>query len=144
MKSRILVFIQFFVIFLMLLPVLMARTQYVGIGLLLIVLGLLVGWSALQKNPLGNFNIRPDIKEECNLITEGIYAYIRHPMYASVLLSMLGVTFVYFSVYELVLFFILLVNMVTKMLYEESLWHCEGEAYKEYAKRTKRLIPFVF
>ncbi len=144
MKSRILVFIQFFVIFLMLLPILTARTQYTGIGVLLIVLGLLVGWSALQKNPLGNFNIRPDIKEECNLITEGIYAYIRHPMYASVLLSMLGVTFVYFSVYELVLFLILLVNMLTKMLYEESLWHCEGAAYKEYAKRTKRLIPFVF
>jgi len=144
MKSRILVFVQFFVIFLMFLPVFTAKTQYVGVGLLLIIIGLAVGWSALQKNRLGNFNIRPDIKEECTLITDGIYAYIRHPMYSSVLLSMFGVALIYFSMYELVLFLILLVNMITKMLYEESLWHCEGEAYKEYAKKTKRLIPFVF
>ncbi len=144
MKSRILVFVQFFVIFLMLLPVVTAKTHYVGGGLFFLAVGLFTGWSALQKNQLGNFNIRPDIREECQLITDGIYAYIRHPMYTSVLLSMFGVALIYFSLYELVLFFILLINMMIKMFYEESLWHCEGEAYKEYAKRTKRLVPFVF
>jgi len=143
MKSKILVFIQFFIIFLMLLP-LGNTTQHLGVGLVLVALGLLVGWSAIQKNRFGNFNIRPDIRENCTLVTDGIYAYIRHPMYTSVLVSMLGVMFIYLSVYEIVLFLILLANMLTKMLYEESLWHCKGEAYKEYAKKTKRLIPFVF
>ncbi len=120
------------------------KVQHLEIGLFFIVVGLLVGWSAISKNRFGNFNIRPDIRENCTLVTDGIYAYIRHPMYSSVLLSMLGVVFLYMSVYEVVLYGILVVNMLTKMFYEESLWHCESQEYQEYAKNTKRLIPFVF
>lgn len=143
MKSKILVFIQFFVIFLMVLPF-GAPTNYFVLGVSVTALGLLIGVAALWANKLGNFNIVPDIKEECILITSGIYAYIRHPMYASVLLSMLGVMILYFSPYELVLFMVLLVNMLTKMLYEEKLWHCEGSEYEKYTQNTKRLIPYIY
>ena len=143
MKSKILVFIQFFVIFLMVLPF-GAPTNYFVLGVSVTAFGLLIGAAALWANKLGNFNIVPDIKEECILITSGIYAYIRHPMYASVLLSMLGVMILYFSPYELVLFMVLLVNMLTKMLYEEKLWHCEGSEYEKYTQNTKRLIPYIY
>ena len=143
MKSKILVFIQFFVIFLMVLPF-GAPTNHFVLGVSVTAFGLLIGVVALWVNKLGNFNIVPDIKEECILITSGIYAYIRHPMYASVLLSMLGVMILYFSPYELVLFMVLLVNMLTKMLYEEKLWHCEGSEYEKYTHNTKRLIPYIY
>ena len=143
MKSKILVFIQFFVIFLMVLPF-GTSTNYFALGVSVTALGLLIGVAALWVNKLGNFNIVPDIKEECTLITSGIYAYIRHPMYASVLLSMLGVMILYFGTYELVLFIILLLNMLTKMLYEEKLWHCEGTEYERYTQNTKRLIPYIY
>ena len=143
MKSKILVFIQFFVIFLMVLPF-GTPTNYFALGMSVTALGLLIGVAALWANKLGNFNIVPDIKEECTLITSGIYAYIRHPMYASVLLSMLGVMILYFGTYELVLFMILCINMLTKMLYEEKLWHCEGIEYEKYTQNTKRLIPYIY
>ena len=143
MKSKILVFIQFSAILLLALP-LGTPTKHFALGMIFIIIGLVVGVFALSKNRLGNFNIRPDLKEDCILITDGVYAYIRHPMYTSVLVSMLGLTLMYLNTFTLVVYAILLVNMLVKMFYEESLWHCEGEAYKEYAQKTFRLIPKIF
>jgi len=143
MKSRILVFIQFFIIFLMLLP-LGSDTAYFNIGLVLLFLGLSIGLLALNKNKIGTFNIRPDIQEDAQLISDGIYSYIRHPMYTAVLLFMLGIVFLYFNIFEIILYFILLLNMLVKMFYEESLWNKSTYQYKEYSEKTFRLIPFVF
>jgi len=143
MKSEILVFVQFFLITLMISP-LFSAVSYGVIGALFLLLGLSVGVLALIKHPRNNFNIRPDIKENCILMTDGIYAYMRHPMYFSVIVSMLGILLLRFSLFELALYLALVVNMIVKMLYEESLWHCEGSEYKEYAKNTKRLIPYIF
>jgi len=143
MKSKILVFIQFAMILVLLLPVGMP-TSYPILGSLFIIIGLSIGVAALKKNKLGNFNIRPDIKEDCTLIKDGVYAYIRHPMYTSVIVSMFGVMLVYYKPFYMYVYIILLVNMLVKMFYEESLWHCEGEEYKEYSQNTSRLIPKIF
>jgi protein-S-isoprenylcysteine O-methyltransferase Ste14 len=120
------------------------EVHYLGFGFLLIVLGFMIGFLALKKNQLGNFNIRPDLRDDCVLITDGIYRYIRHPMYTSVLTIMLGVACIYLSWYEIVLFLVLLSNFIVKLFYEESLWHCESEAYHQYSQKTARLIPFIF
>jgi len=143
MKSKILVFVQFSLIFLMLLP-LSDYSSFKFVGFFFVLLGITVGILGIKQHPKDNFNIRPDIKESCILITDGVYRYIRHPMYFSVIVSMLGVLFLKFSFLELVLYILLVTNMVIKMLYEENLWHCDGDEYKEYAKSTKRLIPYVF
>jgi len=143
MKGKILVFIQFSAIFLMSLP-LGAETIHFNMGSILIFVGATIGIAAIYKNRLHNFNIVPEIKDSCILITDGIYAYIRHPMYTSVLVTMLGVVFLYMNSYEVVLYLVLLINMLIKMFYEESLWHCEGDEYKEYSQKTSRLIPFIF
>lgn len=143
MKSKLLVFSQFFIIFLMILPV-GAQTDTLYLGLFVSLLGGVVGMLALSQNRVGNFNIRPDIKENCTLIKTGIYAYIRHPMYSSVLLGMLGVVIIYPTIYEYVLFCLLTTTLLIKLFYEESLWKCESQEYVDYVKHTKRVIPFLF
>ncbi len=143
MKSKILVFMQFFMILLMSLPI-GTPTVHLEMGLVFLVIGAVVGIAALSKNRLGNFNIRPDIKEDCTLIKDGIYGYIRLPMYTSVLLGMFGIMLIYYSEFELVAFTVLAINMLIKMFYEESLWHCHSEEYKEYTQNTSRLIPRIF
>ena len=82
-----------------------AKTQYLYIGLAIIFLGITIGILAIQEHESNNFNIRPDIKENCKLVTTGIYTYIRHPMYLAVLLSMLGVAVIYFTYYQLILLY---------------------------------------
>ncbi|WP_457748468.1 methyltransferase family protein [Sulfurimonas sp.] len=143
MKSKILVGLQFFIIFLMILPF-GSKTQHLYSGLLILGLGISLGLLAIKEHKRGNFNIRPDIKENCELVTDGIYAYVRHPMYLSVLVSMFGVAVIYFTYYEFTLFLFLLMTLLLKMFYEEHLWKCHSPAYLEYVQRTKRLIPFVF
>ena len=143
MKSKILVFVQFATIMIMLLP-LGTPTTFLYSGLFFIVIGAVIGIAALSVNKLDNFNIRPDIKEDCTLVKEGIYSHIRHPMYTSVLVGMFGVMLVYFNVYIMSVYAVLLVNMFVKMFYEESLWHCHSDEYLEYTQNTSRLIPKVF
>ena len=143
MKSRVLVGLQFFFIFLMLLP-LGTKTIHPIFGLLFVVVGLVIGLLAITSHKRGNFNIRPDIKESCELVTTGIYAYVRHPMYLSVILSMFGIALIYFTYYEFVLFVLLVLTLLVKLFYEESLWKCHSTEYEAYMKRTKRLIPFIF
>lgn len=143
MKSHTLVFIQFAVIFLMLLP-LGGDIKHPYAGIVLIAVGLSIGIAALYKNRLGNFNIRPDIKESCVFVNDGIYRYIRHPMYTSVLTGMSGVLVAYANIYAAVLYLLLFINLLVKMFYEESLWHCKDKRYKEYVKNTYRLIPYIF
>jgi len=143
MKSKILVFLQFFIIFLMLLSFL-EPTHYLWSGLAICIAGVIIGLVAINTHERGNFNIRPDIKEHCELVTHGIYAYIRHPMYLSVLTMMFGVMLIYLSWYEIILYIGLLVVMLTKLFYEESLWQCHTVAYEEYKNRTKRLLPYIF
>jgi len=143
MKSKILVFIQFSAILIMTLP-LGQETQNLGLGVVFVVFGLGIGAAALSKNGFANFNIRPDIKEDCTLITDGIYAYIRHPMYASVLVTMLGMLILYYNTFFASVYGVLVVNMLVKMFYEETLWVCHSDEYDEYIKETSRLIPKVF
>lgn len=143
MKSRILVGLQFFFIFLMLLP-LGTTTIHPILGLGFVVVGLAIGLLAIKEHKRGNFNIRPDIKESCELVTGGVYAYVRHPMYLSVIVSMLGIALIYFTYYEFVLFTLLVMTLLVKLFYEESMWKCHSAEYEAYMKRTKRLIPFIF
>ncbi len=143
MKSKILVGLQFFIIFLMLLPI-GAKTQYPYIGLSIIAVALLVGVLAITEHKQGNFNIRPDIKENGELVMSGIYRFVRHPMYLSVLLGMFGVAIIYFTYYEFVLFLFLAITLMIKLFYEEHLWKCHTPEYSEYMKKTKRLVPFIF
>jgi len=143
MKSKILVGLQFFIIFMMILPI-SSQTQYLYPGLGILVLGLIIGLLAIKEHKRGNFNIRPDIKENCELVTTGVYAYVRHPMYLSVLLSMLGIAIIYFTYYEFALYALLVITLLVKLFYEESLWKCHNPAYENYMRKTKRVIPFVF
>ena len=143
MKSKFLVFMQFFLIFLMILPLGQATVNFEA-GMALVILGAIVGILALRINHLGNFNIRPDLQDACNLVTTGIYSLIRHPMYLSVLLVSSSMMLFYPSPAEYVLFGLLFLTLLIKLFYEESLWKCESPEYIDYMTHTKRLIPFVF
>lgn len=143
MKSRILVGLQFFIILLMTLP-LGTKTEHLYIGSFIVAVGVIVGLFALKEHKSGNFNIRPDIKENCELVTSGIYMYVRHPMYLAVLIITFGLAVMYASKYEFILFVMLVITLLAKLFYEESLWKCHDPKYIEYIQKTKRLIPFVF
>ena len=108
--------------------------------LLFLVAGLAVGLYAIYCNK--NFNIIPEIKENACLVRHGIYRYIRHPMYFSLMVSFFG--FLLFGNQESrILYLLLLTVLYLKADKEEKLWHCRDEEYARYKEETKMFIPFL-
>ena len=138
---KLLVFLQFSIIGLMLLFSNSILSSFIGI--LVFLIGATVGLFALNHNQLGNFNIQPKMKENAKLITTGIYSYIRHPMYLSVLLMMLGVFIGSPSMIEALFLILLTIVLALKAKKEESIWTEQTEEYVKYKKRTKLFIPFL-
>ena len=138
--GRLLVACQF-----VLLLLLAATTHWRDINLpallLLIASLLLAGW-AIKVMRLGHFNILPTIKSGAILITHGPYHYIRHPMYASLLLGGLGLLLISFSWLRLAAFFALWLVLYCKLRIEEKLLADHFPDYSLYQKRSRMLFPW--
>ena len=99
-----------------------------------------------SHNDLGqNWSVSLEIREEHSLVTNGIYNYVRHPMYSAIFLWTIcqglllqnyiaGLSgFLGFG-----LLYLFRVGREEKMMEKEF-----GAQYREYKKNTKRLIPNI-
>lgn len=78
------------------------------------------------------------------LVTTGPYHYIRNPIYtAACLIGWAGVL-VHWSVPSLAWGALLLAGALTRILCEERLLVEAYPEYRDYAKATRRMIPYVF
>lgn len=142
MYSYLLVFAQFAIIIVMLL---LGRGIFTSVaGMSVFAFGLLFGLWTLGHNRLGNFNVRPDIKAGCSMVDSGPYRYVRHPMYTSVLVMMLGVLISTPVGTEWVLFVLLFAVLSAKARREERLWCAHHPPYDAYREKTKMFLPFVW
>jgi len=102
-----------------------------------------LGIWALLHNRLGNFNIQPKMKEGAELVTTGIYAFIRHPMYLSVILMNFSFVLSSLTLLQMTLFLMLTFVLFLKAKREESLWMKESLEYEVYKENTKLFLPFL-
>jgi protein-S-isoprenylcysteine O-methyltransferase Ste14 len=140
--SKILVTLQFGIAGIMLLfSSSMLFTSIFPLGLLTV--GIAIGIWAITRNRLGNFNIQPELKEGSTLVTTGIYKYIRHPMYTSVLFIFFAIFTASPTILEGILFVSLVVVLLLKAKREEGLWLRHDSEYEAYKNSSKYFIPFV-
>lgn len=84
-------------------------------------------------------------KDEPELITEGLNAYVRHPLYFGVLLLTAFLVLCAPSEKNVAFAVITAVYIVLGSLHEEHRLIARfGDAYRNYRKRVKMLIPYVF
>eukprot|EP00560_Eucampia_antarctica_P009793 CAMPEP_0197830786 /NCGR_PEP_ID=MMETSP1437-20131217/7401_1 /TAXON_ID=49252 ORGANISM="Eucampia antarctica, Strain CCMP1452" /NCGR_SAMPLE_ID=MMETSP1437 /ASSEMBLY_ACC=CAM_ASM_001096 /LENGTH=211 /DNA_ID=CAMNT_0043433397 /DNA_START=310 /DNA_END=945 /DNA_ORIENTATION=- len=74
----------------------------------------------------------PKPLEKTELVTTGIYSYIRHPMYAGLLSSMMGISVLSESAIRVLLTFVLYLVLDAKANYEESELNLLLPEYADY------------
>jgi protein-S-isoprenylcysteine O-methyltransferase Ste14 len=80
-----------------------------------------------------------------NLVTDGIYKYIRHPMYSSLLLLAWAALLKHVTIYGILAVLITTAFLVaTAKMEERENISFFGSSYEEYIKRTKMFIPYLF
>ena len=79
------------------------------------------------------------------LVSVGIYRYIRHPLYASLIVAGLGVFFKQLSWTGVVLAFVNMAAMyATARTEEREMVQSFGTEYESYMQKTKMFIPYIF
>lgn len=86
------------------------------------------------------------LQENHDIISAGPYRYLRHPAYLSSLATMLAVPLVFQSSWGLIAFAVVALPAYLYRIHVEeiALVGRFGAAYVENARRTWRLIPFVY
>jgi len=85
------------------------------------------------------------IVEGHELITHGIYRHVRHPSYTGSILFFLGLPLLFNSVLGFAIVLPMIILVLLRIPIEENMLLREfGEDYREYMKRTKKLIPSVY
>jgi len=113
-------------------------------GIFTMVLGVLVRQWAIAV--LGRFySLTVRVAEDHRVVVKGPYRLVRHPSYAGVLITFIGLALAVQSWGALlVLLTVFGVSHGYRMRVEERVLQSElGQDYAEYMKRTKRLIPFL-
>jgi protein-S-isoprenylcysteine O-methyltransferase Ste14 len=115
-------------------------------GATLLLTGITCGLFWASKRALGrNWSIVARMRSEHELVTEGPFAHVRHPIYSAMFLWMLAMA-VAFGHYWGLIFGVPLywIGTILRIREEERLLRTQfGADYDAYAKRVKRFFPFI-
>lgn len=125
-------------------PLWSVPTLVVALCRMLIVLALLIG--VLGAVALGrDLRVHPRPASRAELRTDGVYRFVRHPIYAAVLIGSTAEAVMAARPEPLVGLLGLSIVLHVKAGYEEGLLRATfGEAYDLYASRVPRLLPRPF
>ena len=78
-------------------------------------------------------------------VTRGPYRFVRHPMYAGVIVFMLSTALVLGSLWALLPAALICVTFILRTALEDRTLQAELPGYAEYAQRTRyRLLPKIW
>jgi len=107
-----------------------------------------VGFLEMRKKGKAEKNREADslyhFEKTTELVDTGIFKYIRHPLYSSlifltwgILLKNINVTLIIVSIVSTIFFYL------TSITDEKECIAYFGDKYSDYMKRTKRFVPFI-
>ena len=113
-------------------------TVLTAIGITLIIAGLLVWFIGAMRSEMDDH-----IKEN-RLKTDGIYAWVRNPMYSGWWMLITGISLMWHNIFLIPVTIINWGIMTVVLKTTEEKWLCAlyGQEYEEYCKRVNRCIPW--
>jgi len=88
-----------------------------------------------------SFSILPESRK---LVTSGPYQVVRHPLYLAEAVATLGALIAFLSPWALLLVVVQITLQIVRIHYEEKVLQESFPEYKDYAKKTWRLIPGLY
>ena len=117
--------------------------SFVIAGDVLVVIGFYFIFMVYKENPFTSATI--EVAREQKVISTGPYAIVRHPMYASALLYLVGTPLALGSFWGLLPFLAMTPFLIWRLYDEESFLAGDLSGYAEYQKKVRhRLIPFIW
>jgi protein-S-isoprenylcysteine O-methyltransferase len=116
-----------------------------GVGVVVFAAGIVLRWYAIVS--LGRFfTVNVAIAADHRIVEAGPYRLLRHPSYTGALLAFLGLGICLDNWASLAaLMLAVSVVFLWRMRVEENaLLETFGERYRDYMRRTRRLIPFIY
>ncbi len=118
-------------------------TTVVVVGELLVALGLGIAMFVVLQNSYASSTVR--VEPDQKVVSTGLYALVRHPMYFGLLIAMVGAPPALGSYWGLVVVLPALTVLVLRIHDEEQLLRAELSGYTAYtAKVRARLVPYVW
>jgi protein-S-isoprenylcysteine O-methyltransferase Ste14 len=121
------------------------RTLLFAIGIFLMLVGVAFRWYSIRV--LGKYFTRQvAIQPGQTVVENGPYRLIRHPSYSGALITIFGLGLALTNWLSLIVVMgITFIGYSYRVSVEEkTLVNALGESYRQYMKRTKRFIPFLY
>ncbi|MCA1790286.1 MAG: hypothetical protein LC667_10645 [Thioalkalivibrio sp.] len=98
---------------------------------------------ARRSFPKGTFRVSA-APSSSPIIRRGPYRFIRHPMYSAALLFVWAAVVSHLSVLTLAIGIALTVVVTARVIVEERLLSSQFPEYRDYARSTKAVVPYLF
>jgi protein-S-isoprenylcysteine O-methyltransferase Ste14 len=100
---------------------------------------------AMLVNPYLEKTVRIQAERGHRVITTGPYAFVRHPMYAGVILMFCGIPLVLGALWAFVPVGLTSLALIIRTIFEERMLRRELPGYEAYTRQTRcRLLPGVW
>lgn len=115
------------------------------VGALLLLWSFYLFFLTFRENAYLSPAVRLQTERGQTVVSTGPYRYVRHPMYATAIIFLVGTTLLLGSWYGLLLVLLLAIAIAFRAVQEEHTLRAELSGYAEYMTQVKyRLIPYVW
>lgn len=91
-----------------------------------------------------NLTPSPRPRRDARLIRSGAYRLVRHPIYSGLILAAVGWALFVHGVLTLLYAVALFLLLDAKTRYEERMLVARFDDYRDYQRRVRRLVPFIY
>ncbi len=105
----------------------------------------IIGTAIAQRGMGRSWRIGVDPTERTDLVTTGVFAFARNPIYTAMLVGLVGLVLLVPSAATLIAFGLMLlgVELQVRLVEEPYLRRQHGEAYANYTRRVGRFLPGI-
>jgi len=116
-----------------------------ALGALLQIIATYLVFEAMRENTFAAPVVKMQKERGQKVISTGLYAFVRHPMYAGATLLFISAPLLLGSIIGLALGLVLILTIGARSVGEEAMLKEELDGYRDYMHKVKwRMIPYVF